>query len=47
MTDVATNAPLTADELAAMIAETYELWAEVLTERAQEARRSGTSGGLL
>ncbi len=36
-----------ADDLAAMIAETYDMWAEVLTERAQEARRSGTTGGLL
>jgi hypothetical protein len=36
-----------ADELASMIAETYDLWAEVLAERAQEARRSGTTGGLL
>lgn len=36
-----------AEDLAAMIAETYDLWAEVLTERAQEARRSGTTGDLL
>jgi hypothetical protein len=36
-----------AEDLAAMIAETYDLWAEVLAERAQEARRSGTTGGLL
>jgi len=36
-----------ADELAAMIAETYDLWAEILAQRAQEAQRSGTIGGLL
>lgn len=36
-----------AEELAAMISETYDLWADVLAERAQEARRSGTTGDLL
>lgn len=36
-----------ADELAAMIAETYDLWADVLAERTRETRRSGTTGDLL
>lgn len=35
------------DELEQMVATTYSLWAEVLEERADEARRSGTTGSLL
>jgi hypothetical protein len=35
------------EALASMIAETYELWGEVLEEQAYEARRNGTSGTLL
>lgn len=41
------SALYSADELAGMIAETYEMWAEVLVDRAEEARRSGTTGGLI
>ena len=35
------------DELEQMVATTYSLWAEVLEDRADEARRSGMSGPLL
>lgn len=35
------------DELEHMVATTYSLWTEVLEERADEVRRSGTTGSLL
>lgn len=34
----------TAEELASMIAETFALWDEVLEERAEEVRKTGTGG---
>lgn len=37
----------TLEELEKMVSTTYRLWAEVLEERADEARRSGTTGSLL
>ena len=38
---------LALEELEQMVATTYRLWTEVLEERADEARRSGTTGSLL
>lgn len=35
------------DELEMMVAETYTLWAEILEDRVDEARRTGTTGSLL